>query len=264
MSSSVPCAPSNRMDWPSRIACAEHQRDVAHPRPEPLGVLAQLVEDGFRVHGGVLDQPIAGVDVVADFLLEAGVVGQVADANAAARDLVFVGRPDAARRRADLALAAPGFRQQVEVAVIRQDHVRLVADDDAAADVDAGARRAHLLRRRAPAGSTTTPLPMTQVTPGCRMPDGIRRSTNFRAVDVHRVPGVVSALIPGHDRKVRRDQVDDLAFAFIAPLRTEDREVHIELRFYFVTADHEIETLQEIFESVRARASQEKKVFIFN
>src|SRR5436190_3756574 len=28
-------------------------------------------------------------------------------------------------------------------------------------------------------GSITTPLPMTHVTPGCRMPDGIRRSTNF-------------------------------------------------------------------------------------
>src|SRR6185369_12168246 len=27
--------------------------------------------------------------------------------------------------------------------------------------------------------STTTPLPMTHVTPGCRMPDGIRRRTNF-------------------------------------------------------------------------------------
>ena len=38
-------------------------------------------------------------------------------------------------------------------------------------------------------------------------------------------------------RKARREQVDDLAFAFVAPLRAEDREIHIELRFYFVTAD---------------------------
>jgi hypothetical protein len=69
----------------------------------------------------------------------------------------------------------------------------------------------------------------------------------------------VSALIPGHDRKARRDQVNDLAFAFIAPLRTEDREVHIELRFYFVTADRSDETPQEFFERAhRARVKKKK------
>ena len=106
---------------------------------------------------------------------------QVADADAAAADLVLVGRADAARGRADLALAAPRFRQHVELAVIRQDDVRLLADA-------AGGRR-----RRCPCaassstslnsacGSMTTPLPMTQATPGCRMPDGIRCSTNLRA-----------------------------------------------------------------------------------
>ena len=71
------------------------------------------------------------------------------------------------------------------------------------------------------------------------MQDAGRNQTQdeLPAVDVHRVAGVVSALIAGDDRKVRREQVDDLAFAFIAPLRAENREVHIELRFYFVTAD---------------------------
>ena len=67
-------------------------------------------------------------------------VRQVADANAAPRDLVLVGRADAARGRADLALAAPRLAQQVELAVIRQDQVRLVADEQPIADVDAGRR----------------------------------------------------------------------------------------------------------------------------
>ena len=46
------------------------------------------------------------------------------------------------------------------------------------------------------------------------------------AVDVHRVAGVVPALIARDDGKTRRDKVDDLAFAFVAPLRTENCEVH--------------------------------------
>ena len=64
------------------------------------------------------------------------------------------------------------------------------------------------------------------------MPDGMRRRTNFVAVDVDGMAGVVSALIPRDDREMRREQIDDLAFAFVAPLRAEHCQVHIGLRFY--------------------------------
>ena len=76
---------------------------------------------------------------------------EVADADAAARDLVLVGRPDAARRRADLALAAPRFRQQVEIAVIRQDQVRLVADRESDRRRRCRSSSARRFRRTAPA-----------------------------------------------------------------------------------------------------------------
>ena len=59
-------------------------------------MLAQLVEHDARVHGVVLDEPVAGIDVVPHALFEASRVGQVADADAAPRNLVFVGRPDPA------------------------------------------------------------------------------------------------------------------------------------------------------------------------
>src|SRR6185369_11618198 len=48
----------------------------------------------------------------------------------------------------------------------------------------------------------------------------------LHAVGVHRVSGVVSALIPRDEGKARRQQIDDLAFPFIAPLRPEDCEIH--------------------------------------
>ncbi len=48
----------------------------------------------------------------------------------------------------------------------------------------------------------------------------------LRAVDVDGVPGVVSALVARDDVETRREQVDDLALAFIAPLGAEHSEIH--------------------------------------
>src|SRR4029077_7391479 len=64
---------------------------------------------------------------------------EVADADAAPCDLVLVGRPDAARGGADLPLAAPRLGQQIEIAMVREDQVRLLADHDSCTDVDTGA-----------------------------------------------------------------------------------------------------------------------------
>ncbi len=46
------------------------------------------------------------------------------------------------------------------------------------------------------------------------------------AAHVDRVAGVVSALIARDDGKARRQQIDDLAFAFIAPLGAEHTQIH--------------------------------------
>ena len=48
----------------------------------------------------------------------------------------------------------------------------------------------------------------------------------MRAVDVDGVAGVVAALIARDDREVRRQQVDDLALAFVAPLGAQHCDVH--------------------------------------
>ena len=46
-------------------------------------------------------------------------------------------------------------------------------------------------------------------------------------VDVHRVACVVTTLVSSHDRERRREQVDDLAFALVAPLRAQHRQIHV-------------------------------------
>ena len=75
-------------------------------------------------------------------------------------------------------------------------------------------------------GSTTTPLPITQVIAG--MEDARRQQPQHELppVGVDRVPGVVPALIARDDGKVRREEVDDLALAFVAPLRAQYCNVH--------------------------------------
>ena len=200
---------------------AEQQRHVADPGTHALAVLQQLLEHRPPVHRGVLDETVAGRDVVADVLLEPLRVGQVADADAPAGDLVLVGRPDAARRGPDLALAAPGFRQKVEIAVIRQDQVRLVADDQASGDVDAGLHQlVHLGEQRLRIDDEA----VADDARDARVQNAGRDQPQheFRAVDVHGVAGVVSALIARDDRKLWREEIDDLPFAFVAPLRSED------------------------------------------
>ena len=67
----------------------------------------------------------------------------------------------------------------------------------------------------------TTPLPMTQVTPAMQDAGRDEAQDELGAVDVHGVTGVVSTLIARDDGKMRRQKIDDLAFAFIAPLRAE-------------------------------------------
>ena len=118
----------------------QRQRHVGHPRPHPLAGRDDLVEDRLPVERGVLDDAVPRADVLAHFLGQrVAIAEQIADANAPPPDLVLVGGSDASRRRANLALAAARLRQHVELAVVRQDDVRLLADEQPAVDADPGA-----------------------------------------------------------------------------------------------------------------------------
>ena len=165
------------------------------------------------------------MDVLAHLVGERLGVHQIADANAAAADLVLVGRADAARRRADLPLAAPRFAEHVELAVIRQDEMRLVADQQPVADLDAQARQLvdlgeERLRIDDHAVADDAGDALVQDAGRNEVQD------ELAPADIHRMARVVAALIAGHDGKMRGHQIDDLAFAFVSPLRAEHDDVH--------------------------------------
>jgi hypothetical protein len=48
---------------------------------------------------------------------------------------------------------------------------------------------------------------------------------DFRPPDINRMPGVMAALVAGDDVKGGRQEIDDLAFAFIPPLGAEDDDI---------------------------------------
>ena len=74
-------------------------------------------------------------------------------------------------------------------------------------------------------GSITTPLPMTGVQPGVRMPDGIRCSAYFSPSGRdHRVPGVVAALVADDVVHPAAEQVGGLALALVAPLGADQHD----------------------------------------
>ena len=74
-------------------------------------------------------------------------------------------------------------------------------------------------------GSRTTPLPMTQVLPVWRMPEGILMEHEFLAVGHDRVTGVAAALVAGDDIDLFGQDVHHFRLALVAPLGADDDDV---------------------------------------
>ena len=60
------------------------------------------------------------------------------------------------------------------------------------------------------------------LTPGRRMPLGNQLQNELLLADEDRVPGVVAALIARHNIEALGKQIDDFAFALVAPLRAQN------------------------------------------
>src|SRR4029079_11435120 len=125
-----------------------------------------------------------------------------------------------------LPFAAAGFRQHVELAMIRKNDVRLLTDEQPAIDMDSSTRQlVDLGEERLRIDDDT----IADETRDARMQDAGRNQVQdeLLALHVHRVAGVVATLIARDRREMRREHVDDLALAFVAPLRAEYGDVRL-------------------------------------
>src|SRR5579862_5759353 len=155
------------------------------------------------------------------FLAEAIGLEQVAHTNAAACHFVFVSGADAARSGADFGCAARRFGGFVHFAMIGKNQVCAIAEEEASADFDAGLLEIFEFGYE-----------------GCRIDDctGADDGFLFWAQDAARdelqhiamaieddcVPRVMSPRVARGVIERRSEIVDDLAFAFVAPLGADD------------------------------------------
>ena len=98
---------------------------------------------------------------------------QVGDPQPGPSGLVTVSRPDPALGRSDFGVSLAQLALFVERAVIRQHQVGAIADQKVLANLDSDLAQARDFSDSA-TGSTTTPLPITQILPRRRMPEGMR------------------------------------------------------------------------------------------
>ena len=126
-----PLGPLEQHRPPGVDGVPEEQRSVGDPGSQPFAAAVEAVHDGPPIHRSVPDETIPRLHVLAYLLFERHRIDEIAGSDAPAADLVLVGGPDTPRGRPDLALAAPRLVQQIEIAVVRQDQVRLVADQQA-------------------------------------------------------------------------------------------------------------------------------------
>ena len=176
--------------------------------------------DVERVAARLFDEGVLGDGPLADELREPRRVEDVTDAETDAARLVGVGRADALERRADLVVAAHRLGDRIVRLVPREDQV------GAARHLQLGARDATRLEH-VDLGEQRRQVDDDAV--GDHGDDVLVENAGWHelecvplTVDHHRVPSVVAALV-AHDVGVFfRQQVDDLGFALIAPLGSDD------------------------------------------
>ena len=169
-----------------------------------------------RISDGVLF--VAGVF---DVRLKQISVQQIDDAEAVAGHLVFIGGADAAAGGADLLAAGRAFGSELDHAVVFENDLRTVRDEELLIDVDAEvaqlpnfAQEGQRVEYNAVADDSLAGWPQNAA--------GDELENELLAADDDGVSGVVSASVAGHDGKALGEHVDDLAFAFIAPLGAEN------------------------------------------
>ena len=205
---------------------AQGQGRVGHVGAEPLGVLLVIGRDrlGF--------DPAPVVDLGQDLVLlpqhqvellpqDAG-VEQVLDADPGPRDLVAVGRADAAAGRADPRAAQVPFGHLVQRPVVRRDQVRVGRDQELGAVHAAGGQAVDLVQQHLRVDHHAVADHRDDVRrqhPGRQQVQGVAL-----VADDDRVAGVVPALVPDHVVDAVPEQVGGLALALIAPLSPDNHD----------------------------------------
>ena len=232
MSRKFPCAPSNSTFLPARSARSSVRSvwstygSSRRPHSSARSVTAAHVDRLPLVVFGELEVLLLGEAL--DRLAKRRRVEQIGDADPAPRHLVLVGGPDAAPGGADRAPARRLLARLVERAVPLEDHVRAARHAHARRVAQHAARgeRVELaeqdVRVDDDAGADQVDRARMQDAGGHHVQHGLV------PLDDERVAGVVAAVEAHHQIGARREPVDELALALVAPLRPDrDQRRHL-------------------------------------
>ena len=151
-------------------------------------------------------------------------IEQVGDTNAAASDLVFVSRADAAACGTDLVGAERGFARVIQRHVVRHDQGGVARDANARFSIHSVALEFFDFREEGFGRKHDT---VAEIAARGRMHDARRDQTQnrFCAVDHEGVTGIVTAVEANDAVDALGEPVDNLALAFVTPLGTDYHDI---------------------------------------
>ena len=156
----------------------------------------------------------------------------VAHADARAGNLVGVGGTDALQRRTNLAVALGLLVGGVHHAVARQNEVGLLADEEVLHSVDTLlGQRLDLLTENARLDEHAVADEVDFLLVEDAAGNDVQHM--LRAVEFKSMAGIGAALEAGHNVVARRQHVDNLAFAFVAPLEAQQYVYLCHIYFIF-------------------------------
>ena len=206
------------------IECVVQQlHGVDHVWRETPGQCRESLDELVDIQGLAAERDDLGV--VADGAIlhcgcEAGGVDHLAGAHTLAAGLVGVRRPDALQRRADAGIAATGLVQRVQRLVPREDQVGLTADLQLGATDATGLQGVDLVEQRGHVDDDAVADHGDHMR--VQHAGGHQLQRISLGADHDGVAGIVPTLVPHHVGVLAGQQVDDLGFALIAPLGSND------------------------------------------
>ena len=211
---------------------AGHHKLTADEGPELVALLKTQRHRGFKrreFSAERADMRVPPREVRAELRFELRAVEEIAHSYANSAHLVLVRRSNASLRGADRPRSF--FAKTVDKDVLRKDDVRPIGDEKLPADGNRSVfQRADLSKQRRRIDHRA--LRDEATCSGMKDPGRNQVQHVFFAANDERVSCVRAAGVTNHHRRISREKVDDLAFAFIAPLGSHHHE-----RRHFPTPD---------------------------
>jgi hypothetical protein len=206
------------------VGLVQAARHIGNQRQQARSEAHRFVERLLEIHLGLLvivgQHEVVEVENLGQLLGEAHRLEEILEPQRPARDLVLVGRADAAAGGADLLRPLGGLAGEVQGGVVGQDQRAGFRDAQPRRDRHArGAELVHLLdqglrRKHHPVADVAIDA-IAQDARGYQVQDGLL------GADHQRMAGVVAALEAHHALGPVGKPVDDLALALVAPLRAD-------------------------------------------